>query len=210
MKDFLLQPYRNSNTSLLEKAYLIRKVETSFLELFKEGLLRGTVHTCVGQELSAVAVCHNLKDDDFVVSNHRGHGHFIAHTNNTFSLVCELLGRSEGASKGIGGSQHLYNKNFLSNGIQGNMSPVAAGIAYAEKLNLRNSITVIFVGDGTLGEGAIYEALNLISLYKLPLLVVLEDNEIAQSTPQIQYLSGSIQGRAEAFDIKYIERSFKY
>lgn len=207
MKNFLLQPYRNSNISLLEKAYLIRKVETSFLELFKEGVLRGTVHTCVGQELSAVAVCHHLNDDDFVVSNHRGHGHFIAHTNNVFSLVCELLGRSKGASKGIGGSQHLFNKNFLSNGIQGNMFPVAAGIAFAEKLNLRNSITAIFIGDGTLGEGAIYEALNLISLYNLPLLVVLEDNEIAQSTPQIQYLSGTIQGRAKAFNIKYIETS---
>lgn len=207
MKDFLLQPYRNSNTSILEKAYLIRRVETAFLELFKEGLLRGTVHTCVGQELSAVAVCHHLNDDDFVVSNHRGHGHFIAHTNSIFSLVCELLGRSAGASKGIGGSQHLFHKNFLSNGIQGNMSPVAAGIAYAEKLNSRESITVIFIGDGTLGEGAVYEALNLISLYNLPLLVVLEDNEIAQSTPQSQYLSGTIQGRAKAFDIKYIKSS---
>ena len=113
MKNFLLQPYRNSNISLLEKAYLIRKVETSFLELFKEGVLRGTVHTCVGQELSAVAVCHHLNDDDFVVSNHRGHGHFIAHTNNVFSLVCEFLGRSKGASKGIGVSQHLFNKNLL-------------------------------------------------------------------------------------------------
>ena len=207
MTDILFKPYRSSNTSIFEKAYLIRRVETAFLELFKEGLIRGTVHTCVGQELSAVAICHHLNKDDFVVSNHRGHGHFIAHTNDVFLLVCELLGKSSGASKGIGGSQHLFHKNFLSNGIQGNMSPVAAGIAYAEKLNSRESIAVIFIGDGTLGEGAVYEALNLISLYSLPLLVVLEDNEIAQSTPQKQYLSGTIQGRAKAFGIEYFETS---
>lgn len=207
MIDTLLQPYRNSNITILEKAYLIRQVETAFLELFQEGLLRGTVHTCVGQELSALAICNYINQDDFVVSNHRGHGHFIAHTNNVTSLISELLGKSTGASKGIGGSQHLFDKNFLSNGIQGNMAPVAAGIAYAEKLNSKNNIVVIFIGDGTLGEGSVYETLNLISLFNLPLLVVLEDNNIAQSTPQEQYLSGTIQGRAIAFGIEYLETS---
>ena len=201
----LLQPYRNSNTTILETAYLIRRIETSFLELFQEGFLRGTVHTCVGQELSAVSICHYLNQNDFVVSNHRGHGHFIAHTNDASLLVSELLGKSSGASKGIGGSQHLFYKNFLSNGIQGNMSPVSAGMAYAEKLYSKDRIVTIFIGDGTLGEGAVYETLNLISLLKLPLLVVLEDNDIAQSTPQKKYLSGTIKGRATAFGIKYIE-----
>lgn len=195
--------YRNTDELIVEKAYLIRAAETAFLELFKQGLLRGTVHTCVGQEFSALSVCNYLTDQDFVVSNHRGHGHFVAHTGDVKALIGELLGKEIGASKGIGGSQHLYHDNFISNGIQGSILPVAAGIAFAKKLKGENDIAVVFAGDGTLGEGAFYETLNLVSLYSLPLLIILEDNEISQSTPQSQNLSGTIKGRSEAFGISY-------
>ena len=100
-----------------KRAYTIRKVEEFFLDMFKLGKISGTVHTCVGQEFSGVFASKYSQDGDYVVSNHRGHGHYISFTNDINGLIAELLGNSNGCSKGIGGSQHLYNKNFYSNGI---------------------------------------------------------------------------------------------
>lgn len=105
----------------IKKAILIREVEMSFLSLFEQGKLNGTVHTCIGQEFTGVFVSKYLTADDHVVTNHRGHGHYISKTGDIKGLVAELLGKEIGCSGGMGGSQHLYNKNFLSNGIQGGM-----------------------------------------------------------------------------------------
>jgi 2-oxoisovalerate dehydrogenase E1 component len=113
---------------LIKQAVLIRKTEEKLLELFSLGKLNGTVHTCVGQELSAVAVLNNLLQDDFVVSNHRGHGHYIARTGDIKGMIAEILGKKSGSVGGIGGSQHLANHKYLSNGIQGGMTPIISGI----------------------------------------------------------------------------------
>ena len=102
----------------IKEAITIRLVEETFLKLFAEGRMNGTVHTCVGQEFSAVAICKNLNEDDWVTSNHRCHGHFISKTGNWKGLIDELMGLKTGVSMGIGSSQHLYSKGFLSNGIQ--------------------------------------------------------------------------------------------
>ena len=120
---------------------IIRKVEEFFLQMFKLGKISGTVHTCVGQEFSGIFAAKYSTNNDFVVSNHRGHGHYLSFTKDLQGLIGELLGNPIGCSKGIGGSQHLYNKNFFSNGIQGGMLPIAAGLAYENKLSKNNNIS---------------------------------------------------------------------
>jgi len=186
----------------IKEAIRIRKVEEKFLQLFSEGKLNGTVHTCVGQEFSAIAFAGQLKKKDFVFSNHRCHGHYIAFTGDTRGLLAELLGKASGTSGGIGSSQHLCNNNFFSNGIQGGIVPVAAGYALGNKLKKNGAIGVVYIGDGTLGEGALYETMNIISKWEIPLLIVCENNFFAQSTPQHINLAGDIRARAAAFGIK--------
>lgn len=183
------------------EAFLIRSVEKRLLKLFSEGKLFGTVHTCIGQEFSGVAVAEALKAGDLVFSNHRCHGHYIACTGDVEGLIAEVMGRVSGACGGRGGSQHLYAPGFYSNGVQGGIAPVAAGLAWSLKLKEEGGIAVVFIGDGTLGEGVLYETMNIASKWELPLLFVLENNLYAQSTHQSQTLAGDICARAEAFGI---------
>jgi 2-oxoisovalerate dehydrogenase E1 component len=190
------------NHRIIKEALRIRKVEEKFLELFSQGKLNGTVHTCVGQEFSAVAFAGQLKKKDFIFSNHRCHGHYLAFTGDTRGLLAELLGKASGTCGGIGSSQHLCKNNFFSNGIQGGIVPVAAGYALGNKLRQNGAIGVVFIGDGTLGEGTLYETMNIISKWEIPLLIVCENNFYAQSTPQHINLAGDILARAEAFGIK--------
>lgn len=193
---------KSINHKNIKQALLIRSVEEKFLELFSQGKLNGTVHTCVGQEFSAVAFAGQLKKKDFIFSNHRCHGHYIAFTGDTRGLLAELLGKASGTCGGIGSSQHLCHNNFFSNGIQGGIVPVAAGYALGNKLKKNGAIGTVFIGDGTLGEGALYETMNIISKWEIPLLIVCENNFYAQSTPQQVNLAGDIQARAKAFGIK--------
>jgi 2-oxoisovalerate dehydrogenase E1 component len=183
------------------RALLIRGVEERFLSLFAEGRLFGTVHTCIGQEWTGIAVAEALIEGDIVFTSHRGHGHFLARTGDIGGLIAEVMGRRSGVCGGRGGSQHLCSEGVFSNGIQGGIVPVSAGIALAQQLRGTGRIAVVFIGDGTLGEGVIYEALNITSKWQLPLLIVLENNRYAQSTPQSQTLAGEIEARAAAFGI---------
>jgi len=187
---------------LMEEAILTRRVEELFLELFSQGKLNGTIHTCVGQEFSAVAFAGQLEKEDFIFSNHRCHGHYISFTKDYEGLVAELMGKEVGTCGGIGSSQHLYKNNFFSNGIQGGIVPVSAGLALANKIKGNNVIGIVFIGDGTLGEGVLYETMNIISKWQIPLLIVLENNRYAQSTSQDSNLAGGILDRARAFGIK--------
>jgi 2-oxoisovalerate dehydrogenase E1 component len=190
------------NHKIIKKALLIRKVEETFLDLFSQGKLNGTVHTCVGQEFSALAFAGQLKRSDFVFSNHRCHGHYIAFTRDFKGLMAELMGKAKGTCGGVGSSQHLCRDNFYSNGIQGGIVPVAAGYALANKLQGNTDIGLVYIGDGTLGEGVLYETMNIASKWEIPLLIVCENNFYAQSTPQKVNLAGDICQRAEAFGIK--------
>lgn len=190
------------NHSLIKKALTIRAVENKFLELFSLGKLNGTVHTCVGQEFSALAFAGQLEKRDFVFSNHRCHGHYLAFTNDKRGLLAELMGKASGTCGGVGSSQHLCNNNFFSNGIQGGIVPVAAGYALSNKLKKNGAVGVVYIGDGTLGEGAVYETFNIVSKWEIPLVIVCENNFYAQSTPQSVNLAGDILSRAEAFGIK--------
>jgi len=184
------------------QAFLIRAFEQKLLALFSAGKLFGTVHTCIGQEFTGVAVCRNLRDGDLIFTNHRGHGHFLARTGDVNGLMAEIMGRQTGVCGGRGGSQHICSQGVFSNGIQGGIVPVSAGLALAQKIANSGNIVVVFIGDGTLGEGVIYEAFNVASKWELPLLITLENNLYAQSTSQRQTLAGDICLRAEAFGIR--------
>ncbi|MBV5311608.1 thiamine pyrophosphate-dependent dehydrogenase E1 component subunit alpha [Chromatium okenii] len=187
---------------LYEKMFLIRLFEETLLNLFSLGHLRGTVHTCIGQEACAVGVVSAIDPKrDTLCSNHRGHGHFLAFTDDTDGLLKEILGLASGICGGKGGSQHLHVNNFYSNGILGGMVPIATGIALSQKFAAKDGISVVFVGDGAMSEGVIYEALNIASLWQLPLLLVIEHNQIAQSTPWNLEHGSAIEGRPISFGI---------
>lgn len=195
----------NKHEYIIRTGLLIRKVEESILQLYRDGLIYGTIHTCIGQEIIGPSVKSALEKDDYIVSNHRGHGHYLSMTGNVAGLIAEIMGKDAGICKGVGGSQHLLDNNFISNGIQGGMAPIAAGIALANQYRNTNNIVVAFIGDGTLGEGVLYEALNISSLWKLPILFVLENNRYAQSTCIEQTFSGDLKQRIEGFGLGYFK-----
>ena len=186
---------------IIKEALLIRAVEEAFLELFSQGKLNGTVHTCIGQEFSALAFAGQLQSTDFIFSNHRCHGHYLAFTKDYEGLIAELMGKRTGMCAGIGSSQHICKHNFYSNGIQGGIVPVATGLALANKLRANNQIGLVFIGEGTLGEGVVYESFNIAAKMKIPIIFVCENNFYSQSTAQELVLAGDIIQRAQAFGI---------
>ena len=191
----------DSNSTLYRSLYRIRKFEETVLENFPRGIFFGTTHTYLGQEADAVGVLTPIQENDIVFSNHRCHGHFLAYGGDPHALFAELTGRATGVCGGRGGSQHLHWRNFYSNGILGGIVPIATGMALAEKHKKSGAVTIAFIGDGTLGEGVIYEAFNMSSLWKAPILYVLENNHIAQTTRIELSLAGDISARFSAFGI---------
>ncbi|MBO3751367.1 thiamine pyrophosphate-dependent dehydrogenase E1 component subunit alpha [Streptosporangiaceae bacterium NEAU-GS5] len=187
----------------LELLLLIRHFERALLRLFEAGEVSGTTHTCLGQEYIPVALRTLLRADDRIFSNHRGHGHFLARHADPHGLLAEIMGREGALCGGVGGSQHIYHQGFMSTGVQGESLPVAVGVALALAESGAGGLACAYIGDGTWGEGAVYEALNMAALWRVPLLVVVEHNEIAQSTPTRVQMAGSIAGRAAAFGIRH-------
>ena len=185
-----------------ERMFFIRRFEETLLDLFSLGKLVGTTHTYIGQEANAIGVIDHLNPEvDTIFSNHRCHGHYLAFTDDVDGLLREVMGRVGGVCGGKGGSQHLFRGNFYSNGVLGSTVPVAAGMALAEREKRTGALATVFVGDGTLGQGVVYESLNIASLWELPLLVVVEHNGYAQSTPSTLQLAGDVEARATAFGI---------
>lgn len=183
--------------------HLIRSTEQLILDQFSRGLVSGTTHTCLGQELCAMAVVRALTHpDDAALSNHRNHGHFLTYSGEFVGLVAEIMGREGGACGGRGGSQHLVWRHFHSNGVQGGMTGIGAGLALARKLHGSGAIVAAMIGDGTLGQGLLYEAMNMASVWSVPFLVVVENNGISQTTEPHQNLGGDIQARGAAFGLQ--------
>lgn len=194
-------PAMPDDAGLYRQLCRIRHFEETVLNAFPKGMFYGTTHTYLGQEANAVGVLAHLKPGDIIFSNHRCHGHFIAYGGDMRALFAELMGKATGVCGGLGGSQHLHWKDFYSNGILGSTAPVAVGTALAEKAKGRKAITITFLGDGALGEGVVYESLNIASLWKAPILFVLENNHIAQTTPIELAVAGEIPTRFAAFGI---------
>ena len=181
--------------------FTIRTFEQNLLRLFSENRLKGTTHTSIGQEAVAVSSMNPVTDDDFVFSNHRCHGHFIAYSDNPETLLAEIMGKASGMCAGRGGSQHICYQHFFTNGVQGGIVPNAVGLALSKKIKDEDGIVVVFLGDGTLGQGVVYESFNIASSLQLPILFVIEDNGYAMSTPVSYDVAGSIVDRPKAFGI---------
>lgn len=196
-----MMPSVSSPADFYRQLCRIRYFEERVLEAFPSGLFYGTTHTYLGQEANAVGVLAHLREGDVVFSNHRCHGHFIAYGGELRGLFAELMGKATGVGGGRGGSQHIHWKHFYSNGVLGSTAPVATGAALAEKAKGSGAVTVIFLGDGALGQGVVYESLNMASLWGAPMLFVLENNHIAQTTPSKLAQAGEIGARFKAFDI---------
>lgn len=197
----------NSTNSLIEQAIQIRAFEQNLLDSYSKGYLNGTVHTCIGQELTPCVISFLTKKvaDKFIVSNHRGHGHYLAeYPNKSIELLKEIMGRADGVSGGFGGSQHLYGQQFLSNGIQGGMIPILAGRVKRLINEGKKPIGIGYIGDGTLGQGILYESINFISISKLPILIVVEDNGWSQSTKSSEW-GIDICKRFSGFGFKSLE-----
>jgi 2-oxoisovalerate dehydrogenase E1 component len=192
----------NTPEALFAFGHLIRESERLILALFERGLVSGTTHTCLGQEICQMAVVRALDDpDDHVLSNHRNHGHFLTYSGDFAGLVAEIMGRQDGVCGGYGGSQHLAFRNFHSNGVQAGMTGIGVGIAAALKSRGSRGIVSIFIGDGTLGEGLLYESMNLASIWDVPVLFVVEHNGIAQTTYTKNTIGGDIVARGKAFGL---------
>jgi 2-oxoisovalerate dehydrogenase E1 component len=188
--------------TLLATALRIRAFEYKLLDLFAQGQISGTVHTCVGQELCAVALKPFLKDGlDAFFASHRGHGFFLAYGGPEDALFAEMLGTEGALCQGCGGTQHLQYQRFFSNGIQGAGALHATGFAWAMKQRGENGIAIAQIGDGTLGEGALYEAFTFAVLLKVPVLFLLEHNGYAQSTDTGTTVVGDLLERARGFGL---------
>jgi len=189
------------NLTIYRRLTQIRRFEETVLDEFPRGRFYGTTHTYLGQEADAVGVLDHLQPQDVVVSNHRCHGHFLAYGGDLRALFAELMGKATGVCGGRGGSQHLHWRNFYSNGILGGTIPLATGMRWRKKKQRTNAIVVAFLGDGTLGEGVVYESLNMAALWNAPVLYVLENNAIAQTTPLDLHFRGDMADRFQAFGI---------
>lgn len=171
--------------SMYRKMIEIRRFEEKVAELYSLGTIHGLAHPYIGQEAVAVGVCSALRDDDYVLSVHRGHGHSIAKGVPLGPLMAELFGKDTGVCRGIGGSMHstyLEKGVLFSTAIVGGNIPIAAGVALAIKLNREDRVVACFFGDGATNTGAFHEALNLIAVWKLPVLLICENNLYAVST----------------------------
>ena len=177
----------------------IRSFEERVIEQFQAGAVKGTAHSYIGEEAIAVGTCAHLRDDDYVASYHRGHGHCIAKGARTDRMMAELMGRETGYCRGLGGSMHVADLelNILgANGIVGAAMPLSVGAALAIKLRGGDQVVVAFFGDGANNQGIFHESLNLATVWRLPVLFVCENNHYALSTSYRHTHRDRIGGRA--------------
>jgi acetoin:2,6-dichlorophenolindophenol oxidoreductase subunit alpha len=183
---FLHQRFsRDTLREALRKMYLIRRFEEGAEESYMRGLIHGTMHLSIGQEASAVGVCMALTDEDQITSTHRGHGHSIAKGADVKRMFAEFFGKTTGYCRGRGGSMHIADVskgNLGANGIVGGGIPIAVGAALTAKRLKTGKVAVSFFGDGANNEGAFHEALNMASIWKLPVVFVCENNGYGMST----------------------------
>jgi pyruvate dehydrogenase E1 component alpha subunit len=190
---------------MYKKMVLIRRFEEKLLEVYRLGKVKGLAHPYIGQEAVAVGVCEALQRDDYILSNHRGHGHSLAKGIPARDLMAELYGKATGVCCGIGGSMHSTYPELgviFSSAIVGGTIPIAVGVALGLKMQKRNNVVVSFFGDGAANIGGFHEALNMASLWRLPVIFVCENNQYALSTHVKRHLGArQIVDRACAYDI---------
>ena len=188
---------------------LIRLFEEALEEMFSRGLLHGTMHLSIGQEATAAGACLALQKDDLITSTHRGHGHCLAKGAEPYKMFAELLGREDGYCRGRGGSMHiadLSNGNLGANGIVAGSLTISVGAALSFQMQKKDNIILCFFGDGAVNEGSFHEALNLASLWSLPVLFLCENNQYGMSMATDKAVAGdSIASRGNSYGIESIQ-----
>ncbi len=176
--------------SMFERMVLIREFEERAATLMEQNRIPGAVHLYVGEEAVGVGVCSTLTDSDYIASTHRGHGHLLAKGGDPKLMYAELLGKVTGYCKGKGGSMHVADLDvgmLGANGIVGAGPPIAMGAAFAAQYRGEGAVSVCFFGDGASNQGTFHEAANMASLYKLPLVLVCENNLYGEFTAQADH-----------------------
>jgi len=182
----------------------IRLFEERVNDLYTRALMPGLAHLYIGEEAVAVGVCEALQADDYITSTHRGHGHCLAKGAAPHLMYAELLGKEAGYCKGKGGSMHIADPatgNLGANAIVGGGAALATGAAYASRMLGQNRVAVCFFGEGALGQGILYESMNLAQLWKLPVIYVCENNLYNEYTHFSETTAGDVQTRATAFGL---------
>jgi len=182
----------------------IRLFEERVNDLYTRALMPGLAHLYIGEEAIAVGVCEALRPDDYITSTHRGHGHCLAKGAAPDLMFAELLGKEAGYCKGKGGSMHIADPatgNLGANAIVGGGAALATGAAYTSKVLGQDRVAVCFFGEGALGQGILYESMNLAQLWKLPVLYVCENNLYNEYTHYSETTAGDVPTRATAFGV---------
>src|SRR5580704_594625 len=195
-KDQLLRMY--------QQMYSIREFEEHANDLYLRALMPGLTHLYEGEEAVAVGICEALRPDDYITSTHRGHGHCLAKGAKPDRMFAELLGKEAGYCRGKGGSMHIADPatgNLGANAIVGGSAGIATGAAFSSKLLGNGRVTVCFFGEGALGQGALYEVMNMAQLWKLPVVYVCENNMYNEYTHYSETTAGEVLGRPAAFGI---------
>ncbi len=182
----------------------IRSFEKQVNELYLTAKMPGLAHLYIGEEAVAVGVCEALRTDDYITSTHRGHGHCLAKGASVERMFAELLGKAAGYCRGKGGSMHIADQdrgNLGANAIVGGSVGIAAGAALSAQMRGADQVAVCFFGEGALGQGLLYEVMNMAALWKLPVVYVCENNLYNEYTHYSETTAGTVTARPEAFGI---------
>src|ERR671927_188380 len=193
---------------MYRRMVMIRLFEEHVNDLYTRALMPGLAHLYIGEEAVAVGVCAALRRDDYITSTHRGHGHCLAKGATVDRMFAELLGKEPGYCRGKGGSMHIADQdtgNLGANAIVGGSAAIATGAAFASQRLGNGRVAVCFFGEGALGQGVLYESMNMAQLWKLPVIYVCENNLYNEYTHHTESTAGSMTARAEAFGIMTIE-----
>jgi len=180
----MLEISKKTKIEMLKKLIEIRRFEEKAVQLYKTGKIWGYLHPCIGQEAVPVGTCQAIGIQDYVISNHRGHGHCIARGADIKKMMAELFGKSTGYCKGRGGSMHIVDmelKILGGNGIVGGGIPISVGVGLSCKMEGKGNVVVCFFGDGAANNGVFHESLNMAAIFKLPVIYICENNMYAIS-----------------------------
>src|SRR6516162_5280920 len=189
---------------MYRRMFTIRTFEEQVNDLYTRALMPGLAHLYIGEEAIAVGVCQALNPDDYITSTHRGHGHCLAKGAKLDRMFAELLGKEAGYCKGKGGSMHIADPetgNLGANAIVGGSAGIATGAALSAKRLKTNQVCVCFFGDGAMGQGLLYEVMNMAALWKLPVIYVCENNLYNEYTHNSETLAGDMITRAAGFGV---------
>jgi acetoin:2,6-dichlorophenolindophenol oxidoreductase subunit alpha len=189
---------------MYRRMYSIRQFEEHANDLYLRALMPGLTHLYEGEEAVAVGMCEALRPDDYITSTHRGHGHCLAKGAKPDRMFAELLGKEAGYCRGKGGSMHIADPatgNLGANAIVGGSAGIATGAAFAAKQLGNGRVCVCFFGEGALGQGVLYEVMNMAQLWKLPVIYTCENNMYNEYTHYSETTAGEVLGRPAAFGI---------